>query len=141
MENNERLMSIPVLFADPTDRGSLDEAISAFGCSDELVETDLIATLRNIENWCNQFSDKFRFNHQGVQIIWYEYESLIWALGEAFRRIMVRNRKLRRNESIFEGVRRVCSNKKYGKGRESFIMLLGQYGGSNQIPFSHRHVE
>jgi hypothetical protein len=60
--------------------------------------------------------------------------SLIWALGESFRRIMLRARPLRRRERVFEGVRGICLDRELGKGRESFTMLLGHYGGAAQIP-------
>ena len=47
---------------------------------------------------------------------------------------MLRNRRLRRCESLFDAVRSLCFDKRLGKGRESFIMLLGKYGGPEQIP-------
>jgi HEAT repeat protein len=65
----------------------------------------------------------------------------VWARGEAFRRVMLRFRPYRRCERIFAPVRSLCFDKRFGKGRESFTMLLGQYGGTAQISTLIRLLE
>ena len=112
----------------------MDSAIHGFGNADGLTEDDLLAALHAIGLWRERFTDPFTFEHRGEQITWYRHESLVWALGEAFRRVMLRNRRLRRGERVFEAVRSVCLDRRLGKGRESFTMLLGHYGGPAQIP-------
>jgi HEAT repeat protein len=87
-----------------------------------------------IESWHQRFTVPHTFEYRGEQITWLRYESLIWTLGESFRRIMLRDRPLRKRERIFEAVRGVCVDRRFGKGRESFTMLLGHYGGPAQIP-------
>lgn len=121
-----------ITFAEGTDPHA---AVSAFGDADGVSEDDLLAALQLIESWYQRFTESYTFEHEGRQItLYHHYESLVWALGESFRRIMLRNRRLRRRERIFEAVRVVCLDQRLGKGRESFTMLLGQYGGAAQIP-------
>jgi hypothetical protein len=94
----------------------------------------LLAALHSIEVWRERFTEPFTFEFRGEQITWLRYESLVWALGESFRRVMLHIRRLRRCERVFEPVRSLCLDPRFGKGRESFTMLLGQYGGEAQIP-------
>jgi HEAT repeat protein len=74
------------------------------------------------------------FEFRGEQITWNRYESLIWALGESFRQVLSKNKPLRKSGRFFEAVQAICFEQKFGKGCESFTMLLGQYGGTSQIP-------
>jgi hypothetical protein len=127
-------MPIPPIFTEVTDRKLLDSAIRSFGDTDGLTEDDLCAAVHGVEVWRERFTEPFTREHKGEQITWYRYESLVWELGEQFRRAMLRNRRLRRCERVFESARAVCADRRFGKGRESFIMLLGQYGGTPQIP-------
>ncbi len=127
-------MTVPASFAESNDEQSLREAISAFGTTKGISGTDLLTSLGSIERWYQQFPGEFCVEHRGAKIFWRGYESLIWALGESFRHVMVRNRRLRRDARIFGAVQSVCLDRRFGKGRESFVLLLGQYGGPEQIP-------
>lgn len=125
-------MSLP---AELTEAGDPHSAIIAFGNAEGVTEVDLLAALDLLEPWYQRFAIPYTSLHQGRQItLFRHHESLAWALGEAFRRIMVRTRGLRKNERIFERVRGICLDRRFGKGRESFTMLLGQYGGPAQVP-------
>ena len=126
-------MPIPTAFNQATDWNSLHLAIHDFGDATSVSEEDLIAALRAIEGWRERFTDSFTVEYQGENIAWRRYENLVWTLGESFRRIMLHNKGLRKSERVFDSVRAVCSDDRFGKGRESFTMLLGQYGGSAQI--------
>jgi hypothetical protein len=127
-------MPIPSAFTEATDWQSLDSAIHGFGDADTVTEQDLLAALRSVEVWRERFTEPFTFEFRGEQITWRRYESLVWALGEAFRRVMLRIRQLRGGERVFDQVRSLCFDRRFGKGRESFTMLLGRYGGETQIP-------
>lgn len=61
-----------------------------------------------------------------------QFKSIIWNTGEAIRRILKKKRSLRTKASIWRGVEEVCRNRFFGRGRESFVMLLGQYGGKDR---------
>ena len=127
-------MPIPSAFTEATDWQSLDSGIRGFGDADSVIEDDLLAALRAVEVWRERFTEPFTFELRGEQITWRRFESLVWTLGESFRRVMLRIRRLRRCERVFEAVRFLCFDRRFGKGRESFTMLLGQYGGEAQIP-------
>lgn len=127
-------MPIPNIFTDATDWKSLDRAIHSFGSTNGRTQDDLLAALQSIDIWRERFTEALTSEYRGEQITWYRYESLIWALGEQFRQAMLHAPPLRRQETVFEAVRAVCSDRRFGKGRESFTMLLGKYGGPAQIP-------
>ena len=127
-------MPVPSTFTEATDWSPLHSDVQAFGDAVAVSEEDLLAALCAVERWHQRFTDAFTFAHRGEQITWLRYESLIWALGESFRRIMLRARPLRRRERVFAAVREICLDRRFGKGRESFTMLLGHYGGTEQIP-------
>jgi hypothetical protein len=127
-------MPLPSAFTEATDWSPLHNDIQAFGDAVAVSEDDLLAALGAAEFWHQRFTDPFTFEYRGEQITWFRYESLIWALGESFRRILLRSRPLRRRERVFQAVRGICLDRRFGKGRESFTMLLGHYGGAAQIP-------
>ena len=127
-------MPIPIAFVEASDWKSLNSAVHNFGDAENVSEDDLLAALQVLDVWRKRCTDPFTFEYRGEKITWNHYESLTWALGESFRRIMVRNKKLRRCERLFTAVRSLCFEERFGKGRESFVMLLGRYGGSAQIP-------
>ncbi|MGA9451622.1 MAG: HEAT repeat domain-containing protein [Verrucomicrobiia bacterium] len=127
-------MPIPSTFTEATEWEMLVTTIRNFGDTGDWTEGDLLAALRATGNWPERFTDPFTLEYRGEQITWYRYESLVWTLGESFRRVMLRIRRLRRQERVFEAVRAVCLDRRFGKGRESFTMLLGHYGGPAQIP-------
>ena len=127
-------MPIPPEFTEATDRKTLDIAIDQFGKAEVVTEDDLCAALRAVNHWRDCITHADDFDYKDKRITWYGYEWLIWHLGESFRQIMFRNKKLRRNERVFERVQALCLEPRFGKGRESFTMLLGRYGGASQIP-------
>jgi hypothetical protein len=127
-------MPIPSTFTGATAWSPLHSDIQAFGEAVRVGEEDLLAALGAVGFWRLRFTDPFCLEHRGEHITWFRYEDLIWALGESFRRIMLRARSLRSRERVFEAVRGICLDRRLGKGRESFTMLLGHYGGAAQIP-------
>jgi hypothetical protein len=127
-------MPIPSTFTEATDWSPLQSDVHTFGDAVGVSEDDLLAALTTVELWRQRFTDRFTVEYRGEPITWFRYESLIWALGESFRRIMLNFQPLRNRECVFEAVRGLCLDRRFGKGRESFIMLLGHYGGAAQIP-------
>ena len=55
---------------------------------------------------------------------WYGYEHDIWTLGEELRHAMKQKKNLKRSECFFSLINYIISNKNFGKGRQSFVMLL-----------------
>ena len=127
-------MPIPIAFTEAADQKEIQHAAHTFGDSGAVSEDDLIEALEAMKSWPTRFVEPFTFTHRGAVFTSYQHESLTWALGEQFRQIMLRLKPLRRNEHVFRGVRAICRDRRFGKGRESFVMLLGHYGGPAQIP-------
>jgi hypothetical protein len=128
-------MAVPSsFFGDGSDLKLLEREVHIWGDASDVSEEDLLVALGAVKLWRDRFTEPFTFEFRGEQISWHRYEALIWALGESFRRLMLSAKELRGRERVFEAVRFLCLDKEFGKGRESFTMLLGQYGGRLQIP-------
>ena len=127
-------LSKPSEFGPSNDWHAIKVAIQIWAASPVATEQELVHALSFLPAWRTKFTDAFHLEHAGETITWFRYESLIWALGEAFRQILKAHKALRRRAMLFERVQAVCLNNDYGKGRESFTMLLGQYGGSATVP-------
>lgn len=56
---------------------------------------------------------------------WAEFEHKIWALGEEIRQIILNYPALRKNKVISEKLVAIATNSSAGRGRQSFILLLG----------------
>ncbi len=56
---------------------------------------------------------------------WHPHELRIWALGEEIRQLLVQNGKLL-NEAQVSRILTVCQDNRAGRGRQSFVMLLGR---------------
>lgn len=79
------------------------------------------------------FPDSSIMEYKGEKIIWYRYETLIWQLGEAFRHILKKRKEFRKDRNLFRAIEEICLDRQFGKGRESFVILLGQYGNREAI--------
>lgn len=95
---------------------------------------ELIALLAMAPAIRSNFTTAFVVKTRTEEITWNGYEHVLWALGEAFRQILKRSRSKRRSVPLFDAVATLCEDRVYGKGRESFTMLLGQYGGPRSAP-------
>ena len=116
-------MPIPVAFSESTDWRGVNREVSIFGDTGGWTEEDLLAACHCTELWRTR-AGKMLF----------DFQSVIWTLGESFRRILKRDKRLRRSDQFFQAVESICLDERFGKGRESFTMLLGQYGGVSRIP-------
>lgn len=59
---------------------------------------------------------------------WMGYEVAVWDLSEQLREFLRFHKKIRRKTPILDQVGRLVSDKRYGKGRQNFVLLLGQFG-------------
>lgn len=62
---------------------------------------------------------------------WHGYEMRIWELSEAFREYLKRKRTLRGRCGVLDAVADVIKEPRFGKGRQNFVLILAQYGGSS----------
>ena len=59
---------------------------------------------------------------------WLGYEDDIWQLSEKVRQYLRSHKKLRGKNLILDEVERLVIEKRYGKGRQNFLLILGDYG-------------
>lgn len=59
---------------------------------------------------------------------WYGYERIIWESGFKYIEPILKNKKYRGKNVLLDGMLSLCLQKKYGKGRQSLVMLVGKYG-------------
>jgi len=62
---------------------------------------------------------------------WHGYEMRIWELSEAIREYLKRKRTLRGQCEILDAIADVVKEPRFGKGRQNFVLILAQYGGSS----------
>jgi hypothetical protein len=60
---------------------------------------------------------------------WYGYESLLWEISEDFRAYLRSHKAIRGAHPLFNAVAEIVADSSYGKGRQNFVLVLGQYGG------------
>ena len=80
------------------------------------------------------FRDEYVVLASRGPITWVGHESLSWALGESIRQTLRRRRTLRGDPVLWRALETVATERTIGKGREPFVMLLGQYGGLERAP-------
>ncbi|MGA7617678.1 MAG: hypothetical protein WBX15_21140 [Thermoanaerobaculia bacterium] len=57
---------------------------------------------------------------------------VVWNIGESIRSALKANRRLRSGEEFWTAVEAIAGDARYGRGREPFVLLLGQYGGKKR---------
>jgi hypothetical protein len=87
---------------------------------------ELLADL--IINWCDEWLEYKEVSMSGpnVKFVWYRFEYLIWTFGEDLRTIL-KNKKFNKSELIANAVIKILNDKRYGKGRETFALLVGNF--------------
>jgi hypothetical protein len=60
--------------------------------------------------------------------MWYRFENYIWMRGEDIRQLLIENKTLRRDIELQKAFLSIACNQKAKRGRQSFIMLLGNTG-------------
>lgn len=60
---------------------------------------------------------------------WYGYENALWDVSEDLRAYMRSRGAIRGRHPFFDAVAKIVADAYYGKGRQNFVLVLGQYGG------------
>ena len=72
---------------------------------------------------------------------WRRYELKIWELGESLRLYLKKQKSWRGPSTLFDAIAQVMGTKVYGKGRQTFALLLGDFGGSSYSRDLGRAIE
>lgn len=61
---------------------------------------------------------------------WYGYERLIWDASFKYIEPILKIKKFKDENKLVDGVLSLCLNHRYGKGRQSLVILIGKYGAN-----------
>ncbi|EAC9079040.1 hypothetical protein KV69_10920 [Listeria monocytogenes] len=61
---------------------------------------------------------------------WYGYERLIWDASFKYIEPILKIKKFKDENKLVDGVLTLCLNHRYGKGRQSLVILIGKYGAN-----------
>jgi hypothetical protein len=114
------------------DAPTADKAISEWAANATPELDELLALLEFAPELRGRLTAFTVVEGPGGPITWRQFEHVLWTLGEGFRQILKRQPKLRGHPTLFKHIAALCLDPSYRKGRESFTMLLGQYGGPLQ---------
>jgi hypothetical protein len=92
----------------------------------KITDKKLIALINNLcEFWVTteNYVASSKFSHN----IWYSYEYKIWNLGENIRLLLKKRKDIRNSDFLQKEINKIISDKKFGKGREPFALLPGEY--------------
>jgi hypothetical protein len=59
---------------------------------------------------------------------WMGFELRIWQLGESLRLLLKRKKRWRGRGPLLDTVAKLVSNRGFGKGRQTLVLLLGDFG-------------
>lgn len=105
----------------------LHRALTSLGGRLETVAA-ICDQVRQIPTWVRTFTNQSTVESSQSAVTWAEHEHLSWALGESVRLAMKAHRSLRKDAGLWREIEAVARDRTVGKGREPFVMLLGQYG-------------
>jgi hypothetical protein len=112
---------------------ALQTSIQRFIGRTEVVKGDLLDVAHALPSIVVTFPEQFTVKSKPKNIIWHRYEFLIWEIGESFRQALKLHKNFRKDIDLIMAIAEIALNPVYGKGRESFVMLLGQYGDRDRV--------
>jgi hypothetical protein len=115
------------------DRTAFQDALQKILRRANLTKGELLRILDVVPSIVNTFQEQFVVQSRAGDITWYRYELVIWEIGEFLRQVLKRNKTLRKEGELFSAIEQAALDPVYGKGRESFVMLLGQYGSPDRV--------
>jgi hypothetical protein len=63
---------------------------------------------------------------------WFGFETALWRLSERLRQVLSARKDWRSGSAIMQAVLQLCRNQSYAKGRQNFVLMLGDFGGANE---------
>lgn len=107
--------------------------LASLGIAVETVQ-QILNLISELPSLRAEFRDEYVVLAPDGPITWVNHETLAWSLGESIRQALRRHRGLRKDPALWSGVEAIARDRSVGKGREPFVMLLGQYGGRDRAP-------
>lgn len=73
----------------------------------------------------NKLEEDLEIESFSKQPKWYSFEHQIWKNGEEIRQKLLIDKKLKKDEEIFDKLLTIATNRNAKRGRQSFILLFG----------------
>jgi hypothetical protein len=104
------------------------KVIAVLGSMPETDVAEVAAALRVLSE--HYFEVKKNVSMRGVDGApdWAGYEIALWKLSEDIRPWLKKRRDLRGKNTLYDAINEIVADPKFGKGRQDFILLLGDYG-------------
>lgn len=64
---------------------------------------------------------------------WHGFETALWKLSERLRPTLLARKDWRSGSDIMKAMLHLCRNQSYGKGRQNFVLMLGDFGGAIEV--------
>jgi hypothetical protein len=60
---------------------------------------------------------------------WLGFETALWEISEDLRAYLKAHKRIRGKHTLLDAVAAIVADASYRKGRENFVLVLGEYGG------------
>ena len=84
-------------------------------------------------------AEKWRSTRTGLSMAgvdgapdWLGFETALWKLSERLRPVVSARKDWRSESEIMQAILRLCGNQSYAKGRQNFVLMLGDFGGKKE---------
>ena len=64
---------------------------------------------------------------------WFGFETALWKLSERLRPVFAARKDWRSGSEMMNAVLLLCQNQSYAKGRQNFVLMLGDFGGRKEV--------
>jgi hypothetical protein len=95
--------------------------------SPEDISKDILSL---VERWREHKSQVYMAGVGGAPD-WLEYEHWVWQLGEALRFLFKKKKGWHGKSKLLDTCAEILTDDSYGKGRQTFALLLGDFGKGN----------
>ncbi|ABS47980.1 MULTISPECIES: hypothetical protein [Yersinia pseudotuberculosis complex] len=113
---------------------------------EEILALDNVESLSVIFNAFKQYCGDLVATRTGISIKgvdgapdWYGYERVIWDSSYVLLEPILK--KYCGENALLDGISSMCTEKKHGKGRQSFVMLLDKYGSTKYLPILAKLID
>jgi hypothetical protein len=96
-------------------------------CDAALQETEVAEALVAVSHYWVEAARNISMQGVDGAPDWLGFERRIWDLGESLRQCLVKRKEWRSWNYLFDTIAAIVEDRQYAKGRESFILLLGEF--------------
>lgn len=95
------------------------------------INPDKVTSANYLSSLCERIYTAF-FRSEDDKLL-KSFEREIWMVGSELLETFKKNKKISLSEDLLEEILKIIEEKKYGRGRESFVMLLHYFKNKPQV--------